>query len=132
MYSKDKGTIKQVYGQVERLFKDQPDLIDEFMDFLLDQEARAVRERARAEAEAAARAKISKHLEPFVQRQLYRYPDGLRLPKGLAGTQRPAADEVVEALVADVVAELVVEFETVAAEAAAETQLTLAEERSRV
>ena len=67
-----------------------------------------------------------------MRRRLYRYPDGLRLPEGLAGTQRPAADEVVEALVADVVAELVVEFETVAAEAAAEAQLTLAKERSRV
>ena len=52
--------------------------------------------------------------------------------EGLAGLQRPAADEVAEALVADVVAELVVEFETVAAETAAEAQLALAEERSRV
>ena len=132
-YSKDHGTIERVYGQVARLFEGQQDLLEEFADFLPDREARA----ARAEAEAAARVKISEHLAPFVRRRLYRYPDGLRLPEvrghfeGLAGTRRPAADEVAEALVADVVAELAVEAETVAAEAAAAAQLALAEQRSR-
>ena len=33
-YSKEESAIKDLYGQVVRLFKGQPDLLDEFVDFL--------------------------------------------------------------------------------------------------